>query len=70
MELDEGGEVLVGEDVAVGHEEGVVDAGRAGREADGPGRVEGLRVDGVGQADARRVVVGERCEEGVGLVAE
>ena len=54
VEGHEAGQVQVGQDVAVDHDEGLVDAGEGGGEADGAGRVERLGLDGVGQPDSRR----------------
>ena len=56
------GDVEVGEDVAVEHQEPPVDTRRRGREADGAGRVERLGLDRVVQAGAGAVVRGRRRE--------
>ena len=70
VEADQTGHVEVGEDVAVDHDEALVDAGLAGGEADGAGRVERLVLDGVVQVHAGAGAVGVGVGEGVGLVAE
>ena len=60
---DQAGHVQVGQDVAVQDEEGVVDAGVGGGEADGAGGVERFGLDGVVQRQpctrSVRVGVGE-----------
>ena len=55
----QGPDVEVGEDVAVEHEEPLVDAGVEGGEADGAGGVARLRLDGVVEVDA-----GAACRRG------
>jgi hypothetical protein len=56
--------------VTVDHHEALGDAGVVGGEADGPGGVERLGLDGVVQLDAGARAVGIRVGEGVGLVPE
>ena len=70
MEGDQRADVEVGEDVAVDHEEPLVDAGLEGGEADGAGGVERLGLDGVVQLHAGAAAVGVGVHEGVGPVAE
>ena len=70
VEGDEGGEVEVGQDVAVDDDEALVDAGVAGGEADGAGGVERLGLDRVAQPHAGARPVGIGSLEGVGPVAE
>ena len=67
---DEGADVEVGEHVAVGDDERVVDAGVVGGEADRPGGVERLGLDGVVERDAAAAAVGEGREERLGPEAE
>ena len=69
-ERDQRGDVEVGEHVAVGDDERVVDARDVGREADGPGGVERLGFDRVAQRHAGAAAVGEGLDERLGLEAE
>ena len=62
--------IEIGEDVAVHDEKRLVDAGLTGREADGAGGVERLRLDGVAQTHTGAGGVRERFDERVGLVPE
>ena len=59
--------VEVGEDVAVDHDERVVDARRIGGETNGAGRVERLGLDGVAQGDAGAPPSGNAATNGSGL---
>ena len=70
MEGDELGDVEVGEHVAVGDDERVVDAGVLGREADGTGGVERLGLDRVVELDTAAAAVGERLDERLGQEPE
>ena len=54
----ESGEIEVTEHVTVDDDEGLVDSGESGGEADGAGRVERLGLDGVGQPHAGDLAVG------------
>ena len=68
--VDQRGEVEVGEHVAVDHDEALVDAGVAGGEADGAGGVERLGLDGVVEPHPGADAVGVGRREGVGPEAE
>ena len=70
VEGHESGQVEIGEDIAVDHDEGLVDAGERGGEPDGAGRVERLGLDGVRQAHAGDPAIGIGLHEGIGQVAE
>ena len=67
---DEVGDGQVGEDVTVGDDERVVDAGVVGGEADGSGRVQGLGLDGVVEGDPATATVGEGLDERLGQEPE
>ena len=67
---DEGGDVEVGDDVAVDRQERVVDSGALGGEADRSGGVERLGLDGVAQLDTSATTVGKRGAERIGEIAE
>ena len=60
VEVDERADVEVGQDVAIGDDEGVLDTGGGGGEADRPRRVERFGLDGVVDRDVAAAVVGER----------
>ena len=70
MEIDERGDVEVGQHVAVGDDERVVDAAEVGRESDRPGGVERLGLDRVVQRNPVALAVGKGLDERLGLEAE
>ena len=70
MEVDERGDVEVGQHVAVGDDERVVDAAEVGGEVDRAGGVERLRLDRVVQRDTVALAVGKGLDERLGLEAE
>ncbi len=70
VEVHQGGDVEVGDDIAVHHEEGGVDPGLACGKANGTGRVEELRFHGVAQLHAGSLSVREGLEEAIGKVAK
>ena len=68
--VDERGDVEIGQHVTVGDDERVVDAGVLGGEPDRAGRVERLGLDGVVERDAAAPAVGEGLDERLGQEAE
>ena len=70
MERHQCGQVEVGEHVAVDDDEGLVDAGEGGGEADGAGGVQRLGLDRVGQPHAGDPAVRVGLHEGIGQVAQ
>jgi len=66
VEGDEGADVEVGQHVAVDHQERLVDAGEVRSKAHRAGRIEGLGLDGVDEADTRRAARRVGLGEGVG----
>ena len=65
MELDETGDIEVGQDVAVNHNEGFIDTGVKGGESNGPGGVEWFRLDGVRHMDTGHDIVGVGRDESI-----
>ncbi len=67
---DQRGDVEIGDDVAVHHDERVVDAGVLGREPDRAGRVERFGLDRVVEPRTAAEAVRERLQERLGLEPE
>ena len=63
-------QIEIREHISVDDDEGLVDAGERGGEADGAGRVERFGLDGVGHTHAGDPAVRVGLHEGVGQVAE
>ena len=70
VEVDECGNVEIGQDVAVGDDERVVDPTEVGREPDGTGRVERLGLDRVAQRHPVALAARERFDERLRLESE
>ena len=70
VELHQRADVEIGEHIAVGDDERLVDAAEVGREPDRAGCVEWLRLDGVAQLDPGTATVGERSDERLRLEPE
>ena len=66
----QGGDIEIGDDVAVHHDERAIDAGVLGRESDRAGRVERFGLDRVVEPRTAAAAVRERLQERLGLEPE